>query len=307
MLQDLKAIRVFLTVAEHLSFAQAAKALDLTPATVTRIIARLEEDLGHQLLLRTTRQVSLTSQGARIAGRYAPVIAEFDRVAAELSDAANPLRGRLSVNVPMSFGMRLMPALIESFRLAYPTVDLVIHLSDALTDILTETCDLAVRISMPPKDQSSIWRKVCVIPRTMVAAPSFLEAHGPIPAPEALPRALCLSYGHGQQAETWRLSRGAETRLFKAGESIISNNGEVLYALACRGQGITVLPDFLVAKGLRSGAVVAVLPDWEVTPLWLSLSYPPYARLPPLVSAFTDFFEAFLKDFDGFDFTVDNA
>ena len=121
----------------------------MTPATVTRIVAKLEEDLGEQLLLRTTRQVSLTSTGALVAARYRPLIEAFDKVEQDLEREIQPRRGRLSINAPMSLGLRIMPKLVESFRLAYPNIDLNIRLTDRLVDIMSETCDLAIRVSQP--------------------------------------------------------------------------------------------------------------------------------------------------------------
>lgn len=303
-MQDLKPIRVFLEVAALRSFAAAARSLRMTPATVTRTVARLEEDLGHQLLLRTTRQVSLTSTGALVAARYRAIVEDFDRVTRDLEQATQPHRGSLSINAPMSFGMRLMPALVDSFRLAYPNIALNLTLKDQLIDIVDEGADLAIRISSPPTDRSTIWRKICEVPRMAVSAPRLFERCRRPQAPEDLDRNHCLSYSSREKPETWRFSKGPVKRTVTSGSSIISNNGDFLYELALAGAGIAVLPEFIVIDGLRDGRVQPVLPDWEIAPLWLSLYYPPYEALPPLVATFTDFFEAYLQDIGGFEFSV---
>ncbi|MBY6136864.1 LysR family transcriptional regulator [Nocardioides marinus] len=301
-MQELKPIRVFLEVAALRSFSAAARSLRMTPATVTRTVARLEEDLGHQLLLRTTRQVSLTSAGAVVAARYQTVIEEFDKVTRDLEHASQPHRGRLSVNAPMSFGMRLMPGLVDSFRLAYPNIALSVTLEDQLIDIVDEGSDLAIRISSPPTDKSTIWRKICEVPRMAVAAPQLFERCKRPNTPDELERDLCLSYSSRETPEVWRFRKGAARRTVTAGASIVSNNGDFLYELALAGAGVAVLPEFIVKKGLRDGQIERVLPDWETAPLWLSLYYPPYDALPPLVATFTDFFEAYLNDAEGFRF-----
>ncbi|MEY8799191.1 LysR family transcriptional regulator [Leisingera sp. XS_AS12] len=301
-MQELKPIRVFLEVAALRSFSAAARSLRMTPATVTRTVARLEEDLGHQLLLRTTRQVSLTSAGAVVAARYRTVIEEFDKVTRDLEQDTQPHRGRLSVNAPMSFGMRLMPGLVDSFRLAYPNIALSVTLEDQLIDIVDEGSDLAIRISSPPTDKSTIWRKICEVPRMAVAAPQLFERRNRPNTPDELERDLCLSYSSRETPEVWRFRKGAARRTVTAGASIVSNNGDFLYELALAGAGVAVLPEFIVKKGLRKGQIEQVLPDWETAPLWLSLYYPPYDALPPLVATFTDFFEAYLNDADGFRF-----
>ena len=301
-MQSIKPIRVFLAVVEQGSFAGAARSLRMTPASITRIIAQLEEDLGQQLLLRTTRHVSLTGVGAMVAARYRPVLEDFDRVTEEVTRTTRPDRGRLTINAPMSFGMRLMPGLVASFRLAYPHIAINLQLTDTLVDILEGTCDLAIRISDPPQDKSTIWRRICHMPRRVVAAPSLFERMARPNTPDDLLPEYCLSYGSKGAAENWAFTRGGLGRTVRAGTEVASNNGEFLYALALSGNGIVNLPDLLVRNGLEAGTLEVVLPDWQIAPLNLMLYYPPYEKLPPLVEPFTDFFEAYIRDLDGFDF-----
>ncbi|TNF20854.1 MAG: LysR family transcriptional regulator [Rhodobacteraceae bacterium] len=301
-MQEIKPIRVFLKVAELSSFAAAARALAMTPASVTRIVARLEEALGQQLLVRTTRQVALTSAGAIVAARFRPVVEDFDRVAEEIARAAWPDRGRLSINAPMSLGLRLLPCLIDRFRLAYPNIALDVTLTDELVDIVEESCDLAIRVSGPPEDKSTIWRKICEVPRHVIAAPSLFERMQRPERPEDLDPGFCMSYSARGQAEVWAFRKDGVKRSVTAGASVVSNNGDFLYALVRSGNGLALMPDFILAEGRASGEVVTVLDDWTVTPLWLTLFYPPYEVLPPLVATFADFFEAHLREVAGLSF-----
>lgn len=298
-MEDLKPIRVFLEVATHLSFSRAAQSLKMTAASVTRIVAKLEEDLGQQLLVRTTRQVSLTSAGAVVAARMKPIVEEFDRTALEIASATHPDRGKLRINAPLSMGVRLMPGLVEGFRLAYPNIALDIHLTDRMIDVIEEDCDLAIRISKPPTDKSTIWRKVCRIPRHAIAAPALFNRIPNPKSPEAIDPATTLSYSSDGTGELWEFSAGTQTRTVRAGSQVTANNGDFLYELAKAGVGICVLPDFIVARGIARGDVIQVLPEWEVSGLWLTLYYPPYEQLPPLVATFTDFFESYVRDLDG--------
>lgn len=301
---ELKPIRVFLEVAAQRSFATAARNLRMTPATVTRTIAQLETDLGQQLLIRTTRQVALTSHGAMVAARYGAVVDEFDRVTEELERAAQPHRGRLRINAPMSFGLRVMPLLVESFRMAYPMIELQVSFSDALLDVMEGEHDLAIRISEPPQDKSTIWRKLCGIPRFAVAAPRLFDRFPRPATPVDLDPALCLAYAVHAGTETWRFRKGQTQRSVTAGRRIASNNGDFLYSLVTVGAGVAVLPRFIVQPGLDRNEVEVLLPDWQLPQLWLSLYYPSYDALPPLVATFSDFFEAFLRDVDGMDFVT---
>lgn len=295
-MQDLKPIRVFLEVARLMSFAGAARHLGMTPATVTRTVARLEDELGVQLLLRTTRHVSLTSIGAVVAARYGPLVNDFDQVAADIKRASLPDRGRLRINAPMSMGLRLLPDLIESFRLAFPHVELELMMTDQLINILEDGADLAIRISEPPTDKSTIWRKICAVPRHAVAAPSLLQRIDLPTTPDDLHPEHCLSYSAIGTDETWDFRKDQVRRQVRAGRRVISNSGDLLHALARRGAGITVLPDFIVQRSIASGELRAILTDWSVSMLWLTLFYPPYEQLPPLVATFSDFFEAYIRD-----------
>lgn len=295
-MQDIKPVRVFLKVVELSSFAAAGRSLKMTPASVTRIIAKLEEDLGQQLLVRTTRQVALTSAGAIVAARFGPVVESFDNVANEITRSARPDRGRLAINAPMSLGLRLLPSLFDRFRLAYPNISLNVSLTDTLVDIVEENCDLAIRVSGPPSDKSTIWRKICEVPRQIIAAPSLFERMQKAEVPDDLNPVFCMSYSATGRTEPWELRKEGMKRTVSTGSDIISNNGDFLYSLAKSGNGMALLPDFIVREGITQGEVVTVLGDWSVAPLWLTLYYPPYETLPPLVATFTDFFEAHLRE-----------
>jgi DNA-binding transcriptional LysR family regulator len=295
-MQDLKPIRVFLEVARLKSFAAAARHLGMTPATVTRTVARLEEDLGVQHLLRTTRHVSLTSTGAVVAARYGPLVSGFDQVADDIKRASLPDRGRLRINAPMSMGLRLLPDLIESFRLAFPHVELELAMTDHLINIMEDGTDLAIRISEPPTDKSTIWRKICAVPRHAIAAPILLERIDLPKTPDDLRSEYCLSYSSTGAEEIWNFRKDKLRRQVRAGRSVISNSGDLLHALVRRGAGIAVLPDFIVQRSVEAGTIRPILTDWAVSQLWLTLYYPPYEQLPPLVATFSDFFEAYIKD-----------
>ena len=288
---DLKPIRVFLAVADQQSFVGAAEALGLAPASVTRIIAQLERDIGVQLFVRTTRQVRLTSDGAMIAARYRPVVDGFDSATEDVLRQTRPDRGRLRITAPVSLGLQILPDVIAGFRLAYPNIDLELSFTDTLVDVLAETCDLAIRVSGPPTDRSTIWRKLCEVPRRAIAAPALFARIDRPTHPGDLDAALLMSYSATGTRETWDFAQGPTRRTIRAGSSIISNSGDFLYAMARAGDGIAALPDFITAEGLRRGDIEEVLPGWSLPSLWLTLFYPPYTQLPPLVGVFSDYFE----------------
>lgn len=288
-MNDLKALRTFLLATEKRSFAQVAREMDTTPASVTRTIAALEDQVGAQLFVRTTRQVSLTTDGAVFAARIAPAIRALDEARADLRNARKADEGRLRINAPMSLGQRVLPQILCGFRDLYPRIDVEIALNDQLLDMVEENYDLAIRISGPPSDKFTIWRKICEIRRLLVAAPGspWVAARHP----NDLPANACLGYSGESRRESWVLANGGASVTLSAGRAVSANNGEVLAHLAADGAGVALLPVFIVAEQLRTGRLVPILPDWQPPQLWLTLFYPPYQKLPPRIATFSDFFE----------------
>lgn len=293
-MNDLNDIRVFLTVAKQRSFVAAARQLSMTAPTVTRAIGALEERLGVQLLLRTTRQVSLTSAGAVYAARVAPLLEAFDAAAEEVRAEEGGAAGLIRLNAPLSFGQRILPDVISGFRAEHPGIAVSATLTDRFIDIVSDSFDLAVRISEPPQDKSTIWRKICRVRRMLVASPGYLAANGTPQTPDELDEAACLAYDEEALAETWELSHAGKTRKVRAGRIFAGNNGDLIARLAENGEGVALLPFFIVEEALATGHLVQVLADWQPPELWLTLYYPPYEKLPMRVAKFSDFFETYV-------------
>ncbi|WP_113913348.1 LysR family transcriptional regulator [Roseovarius dicentrarchi] len=293
---ELESIRVFLAVADQQSFAGAARQLGMTPASVTRTIAALEARLGVQLLVRTTRQVSLTSAGAVYAARAAPLADALEEAAVETREAEGITSGRLRISAPLSLGVQVLPAVLSQFGLLYPETTVDVHLSDAFVDIVEGDFDLAIRVSGPPGDKSTIWRKICKVPRVLVAAPEYLRTHGTPQKPADLADHACLGYRDGKRAELWHLSRGKAQHSHKAAGRVSANNGDLLAGLVRCGEGIALLPRFIIGDDIAQGRMAAVLPDWSAPEIWLTLYYPPYEQLPLRVATFSDFFESYVME-----------
>ncbi len=295
-MSDINAIKVFLAVAEHRSFVSASRHLMMTPPAVTRAVGALEDQLGVQLLLRTTRQVSLTSAGAAYAARVAPLVAGLAAAAEDLRAEQGQSRGLIRINAPMSMGERILPDVISQFRTLYPQVQLALSLTDRLIDVVAENVDLAIRISSQPKDKLTIWRKISKVTRIFVASPHYLDAHGSPDGAEGLTGHCLLAYDADAGPETWDLTNGAKHRRITAGAALSSNNGDLIAQLAVNGEGIAMLPRFIVAEDLARGRLRQVLPDWHPPQLWLTLYYPPYERLPMRLVTFSDFFEKYVTE-----------
>jgi len=289
---ELESIRTFLAVSEQRSFSGAARLLGTTPASVTRTISALEKTLGVQLLVRTTRQVSLTSAGAAYRARVAPLVEALAEASEETRDLQKVSAGSLRLTAPMSLGIKVLPSVLSQFALVHPQTKVAVELSDHFVDIVEADYDLAIRISGPPSDKSTIWRKICLVPRVLVASPDYLAAKGTPLVPEDLAQLECLSYHGESRIETWELSRPGVSRHVAARGRFSVNNGDVLERLAIAGEGVALLPRFIVDGALSDGRLVTVLDEWSTPEIWLTLYFPPYERLPLRVATFSDFFEA---------------
>ena len=288
-MNDYKALKTFLLAAEKRNFAQVARELDLTPAAVTRAIAALEDDLGVQLFVRTTRQVSLTTDGAVFAAQIKPAVEALENARKDVRNAHKADQGCLRISAPTWFGKAVLPPILSGFRRLNPKISFEISLSDGLVNIVDDDYDLAIRISSQPSDKFTIWRKIRVVPRILVAAPASRYAE--MRHPSELTSDDCLAYSDESRGENWVLSDGVSSMTISAGRAFSANNGEVLADMAADGAGVAMLPGFHVSEHLRTGRLVHVLRGWAPADLWLTLYYPPYQALPPRIASFSKFFE----------------
>ncbi len=291
-LGKIEKIQIFMAVAEHSAFAAAARRLNLSPSVVTRAVAELEAELGVQLFVRTTRKVALTSVGTQFAGKAAKAIAQLKDAEDFIRTEQNSLAGELRVNAPLSFGLHFLATAVARFRSIYGGVSLKLSLTDSFIDIVSADTDMALRISGPPKDKSTIWRKICPVPRVLVASPNYLERRGIPTEPHQLSEHDCLGYSNLASGLEWTFTApGQQKQNVSPAFCFECNNGEVLADLASLGEGITLLPHFIVEKHLAEGKLKTILVDWHSPEIWLTAYYPPYDVLPAKVKAFTSFIE----------------
>ena len=137
--------RIFVTVADLRGFAQAGRRLGISPAQVSKLIARLEDRLNSRLFNRTTRNVSLTDVGRALHARARVLVEEYDQLERSAQETAKP-RGLLKLSAPISFGQQLGPTLLD-FASTYPDVALEVSFTDRLVNLVDEGFDAAVRIS----------------------------------------------------------------------------------------------------------------------------------------------------------------
>jgi DNA-binding transcriptional LysR family regulator len=289
MLDRVTGMQVFSRAAALGSLSAAGRALNVSQTMVTKHIGALEERLGVKLLLRSTRKLTLTEAGRTYLQACERILAEIEEAEASASlDRVEP-RGRLRLNVPLTFGFReIAPALAE-FSGLYPAVSVELGLNDRIVDLIEEGWDLAIRIAKL-KDSSLVAQRLAPC-RTMVCASrAYLKAHGIPRKLTDLERHNCLGYTLGTTigADRWAFGRDGDEAVDVSG-NLRANNGDALLAAAIAGQGLIYQPTFLVGDALRSGALIRVLarqPTYELGIHAVSVSG---RQAPAKVRAFTDF------------------
>lgn len=282
-------IRAFTRVVASGGFAAAAREMGVSRSAVNKLVINLENQLGVQLLHRSTRQVSPTETGLAFYERCVAILAELEEAEQAVTQLHEEPRGRLRVNAPMSFGtMHLAPALAD-FLVQYPDLQVQLTLSDRFIDPIEEGFDVTVRIAQPQETASLIVHELVPAKRVLCAAPTYLTVHGVPTHPTELHHHSCLHYGHLATENQWKLIGSDGEHTVSIHGPLCSNNGEVLREAAIRGLGITLLPTFIVGEDLNQGILQTVLPDYYPPELTIYAIYPINRHLSTKIRLFVDF------------------
>ncbi|MBI4785265.1 MAG: LysR family transcriptional regulator [Oscillatoriophycideae cyanobacterium NC_groundwater_1537_Pr4_S-0.65um_50_18] len=286
-----ESIRAFTQVVSSGGFAAAAREMGLSRSQVNKLVIALENELGMQLLHRSTRVVTPTETGLAFHERCVEILASLEEAERSITQLHEEPRGRLRINAPMTFGtLHLAPALAD-FLVQYPDLRVQLTLSDRFIDPIEEGFDVTLRIAKPQEAASLIVHSLTSAQRVLCAAPSYLEAHGIPSCPEELCHHSCLHYGQLAVENQWTLIGTEGEQTIAVTGVLCSNNGEVLKDAAVRGLGITLLPTFIVESELQQGLLNIVLPDYHPPELTISVIYPVNRHLSTKVRLLVDFLQ----------------
>lgn len=283
----IECMRAFVEAVRAESFAAAARALDVPRSKVSKQVQALEEALGVQLLMRTTRSLHLTEAGAIFYEDAQNLLAALDE-AEERARGTSGIRGVIRCNVPVSFGMRVLAPLVPRFIEAYPDIELQVSLTDHHIDPVRGGFDVTIRIADLP-DSSFAARRIMPAARSLVASPEYLARAGTPGSPDDLASHAYLNYGAQQGGITIQLSRGREVKRVRTRGPVSADSGDFLMDMATAGLGVTLVPDFIAQDALDAGRLVRVLEDWSAPPIAVHALFAQSRNMPLRLRRFVDF------------------
>lgn len=244
---------VFARVVERGDFSSAARALNMSPSAVSKLVARLETRLGTRLFRRSTRRLALTPEGERFHTRATVILAEIDAAEREAGGARLPA-GRVRIASSASYVKHVFARLLPDFLDSYPDISVDIIQSDAISDLIADRADLAIRAG-PLADSTLVARSLGETPLVTVAAPGWIDRHGAPTTVAELAAHDRLGFSYQRAAGGW-LRASTEPP-----ERVRVNDGESIRQLALAGVAPALLAGFTVRDDLATGRLVRLLPN----------------------------------------------
>jgi len=282
-------LQALVAIVESGSFSAAAERLGVAKSVVSRRLTRLEERLGSNLLLRTTRRLTLTDTGRAFFQRAQQILNDLDEAEQLTSEQAGELRGPIRLAAPMSFGLRHLSAALAEFMQLHPKIELDLDLNDRRVNLVEEGFDMAVRIGDLP-DSSLVARRLGTIRSIACASPQYLASHGVPGSPQDLAGHPALQYAHLPERQQWTFTGADGEHIVAQPRTVMrANNGEALAEVAAAGIGIVSGPTFILNDYCQRGALRPILQQWQRPSTGLYAVYPPGRLLPARIRTLSEF------------------
>ncbi|QRY78097.1 LysR family transcriptional regulator [Pseudomonas sp. PDNC002] len=290
-MESLISIECFVRSAEAGSFAAAARRLALTPAAVSKNVARLENNLGVRLFQRSTRSLTLTESGERFLDEASGGLASLQSAIANLASTDGQPSGALKVSMGLVFGRDYILPLLGDFLGRYPAIRPDWHFDNRQVDLIAEGFDAAIGggFELPP---GVVARKLCPAHLVLLAAPSYLAGRPPIRYPTDLPShdGIRIRSPQTGRVRPWPLTNRQQTQApIALKERMTFSDPEAACVAALMGLGVTLVSMQHAVPYLDDGRLVRVLPDWYVDAGDTALYYAAQKLLPGKTRAFVDF------------------
>lgn len=252
-------LKLFVALVDSGGFGAAAERLGQTTSAVSRALARLEGKLGVTLLIRTTRRMELTEEGALLLSRARDVLAALDDAAESVRQQRQQPSGHLRIDAAVPVVLHVIVPHVAEFRVRYPNITLELSSNDQVADLLEHRTDVAIRVG-ELADSTLHARRLRAGPMAVLASPDYLARHGRPNTPAELAAHQTIGFLQ-YDGNNWPLRHGDE-EWFRIDPAIYAASGETIRALAMAGQGIACLSDFMTKKDIEAGKLIPILEDW---------------------------------------------
>lgn len=283
------AMATFVRVVEAGSLSGAARSSRSSLTSVSRQIAALEAHFGVQLLLRTTRRLSLTDDGRLLYDRAKSILGELKEVELALSSGQRQPSGRLRVSAPTLMGRLLIAPLLPEFLRRHPSVSVDLLLVDRAVDLIEEDVHVSLRVGRLP-DLQLVVRKLGDLRMIVCASPSYLQRRGVPQTPGDLTRHDCLVFSDTPGAGEWRFMEGGTTKCkIRVPARLWANSLDALVSAAKEGAGIARVPSWQVATEIEAGCLQRILTEHAYPPTPVHLLFQPSRLASPKTRMFVDY------------------
>jgi LysR family transcriptional regulator, regulator for bpeEF and oprC len=288
-MNKLQAMEVFVQVVDAGGFTRAAENMQLPKATVSNLIQSLESALAVKLLHRTTRQISVTADGAAYYERCLRILADVREAEESLSRTKLSPSGRLRVDAPSALARDLLIPALPDFFARYPEITLELGCSDRPVDLIEEGVDCAVR-GGALGDSTLIARRIGALNFTTCAAPSYLARYGTPQHPRDLVRHVCVNYFSAKTGKIydWDFTRDGERIQLPLPGLVALNDSNAYIAAGLAGLGVVQMSTFGLSDYLADGRMVPLLTEWTTDPVPIHVVYPQNRHLSAKVRVFVE-------------------
>ena len=281
-------MRVLVAVLDRRSLSAAATTLGISLPTVSRILSRLERELGVRLIARTTRGIAETDGGRLYYRRCQRILADIQEADAAVQTHSQAPVGELRVTAPVTFGRHHVAPSVAEFLERYPRMSFYLSLTDRCEALTEQQLDVAIRIAIV-RVQAVTVRRLGYIQRAVTGSREYFATH-PVPKhPRELAAHNCMHFTHYLRADEWNFGDHGRPISVRVRGRMRTDNQEALLDAVLAGAGLAVLPTWLIKQELESGRLQRVLTEFEAPRTPIYAVFPRSGPPPNKVRAFIDF------------------
>jgi len=285
-------LNVVIKVAEFRNITAAATHLNMRTATASAAVKRVEQALGAELFVRTTRSLRLSSAGERFLPTCEQAMLMLTNAKQNLKGDTGIIEGELRLGLSSDLGRNVVAPWLDDFMDEHDKVSVKLNLNDSNIDFYRDPIDLALRYGSP--DDASVYGfKICDVPRLLVASPSYIARHGALEKLEDLQLHNGLFYQlHDKVYNEWELLHQGKPLKIKMHGNRTANDGEMVRRWAVAGKGVAVKSGLDICDDITNGRLITLLPDYQPKPTQLWLICPSRQSITPAVRLLRDMLKA---------------